>query len=703
MNAFIRKEFRESVRWLPLGWLLMAGLLWAGLPGLHQIEKVPDLSETLYFWTAVGSAFIAIGLSIAQFAPDQRTSARAFLLQRGLCPTQIFQGKLLVGVAMYSAAIGLPLLIGAAYLETTGPLRLPTSARQTIPAWFGAIYSFAFYFGGCLIVCSTARWIGTRVLPVASAFLVALASLAVLRPSPLWFTSMVVALGALGMLVLFRASRDAFVNGSKRVAPFHGSASNAYKSFVLICAALVTTAGILSFITNLSESGGSEGLITESIDDLGDPWFVSRDQDFGIRRRAKITSGEHSVIEDVPKWFKATLKTAEDSVMLVRRLPTSDASLIWSIKRIALSWVGVDWGVAYGAGEKIYDTAGHLLIYKPMQSSGRNRNHTWLLNHVIGQDRVSRVGEPRGRPFANCPVAVGISTRSIILSTEGVFLCDVESGRVEKVFANKVVGYAVRFTKNGHHLYLFCEEQILSYRVLTSNESTPQGNATEPVAFSLELEATINVGKPLAGDSQIKFWYESEENFTAVSWIGQWEYQVIKKRPGKDIELFRTSVPKPMLAELGGPSIFDSFKFGFIVPALGFAMAFLGTLIASYSTGIGYPGFVEGMEWMFVALTIQVILSCVVAYIASRHRGLSKKACVGWAIAGALLGFGIGLAILAIYARCFRESCTGCQKPRRLELPLCEHCGNGWDLPDDEGVEIIEQKTTLQPVALSPV
>ena len=72
MNAFLRKEFRESVRWLPLGWLLIGGLLWASLPGLDQLDKVMELAITLGVFLAIGSSFIALGLSIAQFAPDQR-------------------------------------------------------------------------------------------------------------------------------------------------------------------------------------------------------------------------------------------------------------------------------------------------------------------------------------------------------------------------------------------------------------------------------------------------------------------------------------------------------------------------------------------------------------------------------------------------------------------------------------------------------
>jgi len=49
MNAFLRKEFRESVRWLPLGWLVMGGMLWMTLPGLDQLSRVTQLSISLGF------------------------------------------------------------------------------------------------------------------------------------------------------------------------------------------------------------------------------------------------------------------------------------------------------------------------------------------------------------------------------------------------------------------------------------------------------------------------------------------------------------------------------------------------------------------------------------------------------------------------------------------------------------------------------
>jgi len=109
-----------------------------------------------------------------------------------------------------------------------------------------------------------------------------------------------------------------------------------------------------------------------------------------------------------------------------------------------------------------------------------------------------------------------------------------------------------------------------------------------------------------------------------------------------------------------------------------------------------WNGLGNGYEFMALALAIaiQIVLSFAVAYAAARHRGLSKRSRIGWSIAGALLGFGCGLAILAIYPRCIRAKCARCQKLRRVELATCDHCGNGWESPPNEGIEIVDVNTT---------
>lgn len=60
---------------------------------------------------AIGGSLVAFGLGLAQFMLDQRSSARAFLVHRSLTPSQLFRGKLLVGLGIYALGVGGPLML----------------------------------------------------------------------------------------------------------------------------------------------------------------------------------------------------------------------------------------------------------------------------------------------------------------------------------------------------------------------------------------------------------------------------------------------------------------------------------------------------------------------------------------------------------------------------------------------------------------
>ena len=156
---------------------------------------------------AIGSAVIALGLSIAQFSPDQRNSARAFLVHRGLSRSQLFHGKLIIGIAIYTLAVWFPILICTLYLEWMGPFRLPTSARQTIPAWVVSVYAFSFYFGGGMVACSTTRWVGTRILPLAVSCLLTICGLSMTLSAPIGLVLLILGFAAFGVYAMYRASQ----------------------------------------------------------------------------------------------------------------------------------------------------------------------------------------------------------------------------------------------------------------------------------------------------------------------------------------------------------------------------------------------------------------------------------------------------------------------------------------------------------------
>ena len=116
-----------------------------------------------------------------------------------------------------------------------------------------------------------------------------------------------------------------------------------------------------------------------------------------------------------------------------------------------------------------------------------------------------------------------------------------------------------------------------------------------------------------------------------------------------------------------------------------FQTAIGGSLVAF---GLGLAQFHIG--WLVGALVLQIAIAMILAYLAAQQRGLSARSRTLWLILSALLGPASSLAILAIYPECFREPCPRCDKRRRVENELCEHCGKAWDKPADEGIEIIE-------------
>ncbi len=95
---------------------------------------------------------------------------------------------------------------------------------------------------------------------------------------------------------------------------------------------------------------------------------------------------------------------------------------------------------------------------------------------------------------------------------------------------------------------------------------------------------------------------------------------------------------------------------------------------------------------MVAIFFLQGLIVAAVTALAAKRRGLAKRATWIWMALGASLGWGVPLAVLACYPRIVHETCTRCQKPRRIDLPHCPHCQASWDKPQREGIEIIEHE-----------
>jgi cytochrome bd-type quinol oxidase subunit 2 len=89
-------------------------------------------------------------------------------------------------------------------------------------------------------------------------------------------------------------------------------------------------------------------------------------------------------------------------------------------------------------------------------------------------------------------------------------------------------------------------------------------------------------------------------------------------------------------------------------------------------------------------LVVHSVISVLFVWWLTGTRGLTLQQRVVWITTATLLGLGTVMAVLAVYPKLVKESCTRCGKERRVDLDDCEHCNRPWDAPPSEGIEILE-------------
>jgi len=114
-----------------------------------------------------GVATIAIGLR--QTLGESIRGTYVFLYHRPVGRGRLIGVKLLVGMAVYLAATGVPLLGYAIWAATPGTHPSPFFWSMTLPAWLTWFSMTILYFGAFLSGVRPGRWFGSRLLPLMAA------------------------------------------------------------------------------------------------------------------------------------------------------------------------------------------------------------------------------------------------------------------------------------------------------------------------------------------------------------------------------------------------------------------------------------------------------------------------------------------------------------------------------------------------------
>jgi hypothetical protein len=179
LKATILKELREAAGIVAIGVAfyfyftvkamrhdLLEGFFSRYIDYLFAIPFIGGGYLSDFAWVSAG---LAIALGFRQSLGESIYGTWMFLLHRPTGWTRLIGVKLAVGVAIYLVCAAMAILAYAWWAATPGTHASPFEWSMTVPAWKIWITMPLLYFGAFLSGIRPGRWVGTRLLPLAVA------------------------------------------------------------------------------------------------------------------------------------------------------------------------------------------------------------------------------------------------------------------------------------------------------------------------------------------------------------------------------------------------------------------------------------------------------------------------------------------------------------------------------------------------------
>jgi hypothetical protein len=185
--AMVRKEVRETGLVAALiaaaCSLLLAVILYERakqLSGMSVYEgDTMAIPTPLLSITVLAGPVAALILGFMQFFVESHPGRLAFLVHRPVSRTRLFAFKAAVGLALYVLALGVPLLVALWWASNPANVPLPFLWRMGLAPLADIWSGIPYYFAAVLVAVRTdARWLGSRLLPIAAPVLASLLDIA---------------------------------------------------------------------------------------------------------------------------------------------------------------------------------------------------------------------------------------------------------------------------------------------------------------------------------------------------------------------------------------------------------------------------------------------------------------------------------------------------------------------------------------------
>lgn len=690
------KELRETLRWSPIGMIVVGLLCWQTIPDQTYLYR--PLAVQFVYMVGIGAALVALALGLLQSLGDMRTDARGFLLHRPISLRSIFATKLLAGFVAYVICLAPPLILTAIRLDVLGPQRLPVGPLDLLPLVLASLIIFLLHPAAMWTTYRTARWVGTRTLPLVFAGIgIALSIVLLLESSGWWLLGFLPLVVIIWYIVTVHAAWHAFAHQTFLPSVASGesmSASRAIGLFVA-CVVLLTTIVVMSAETFFARSQHDLVTYDLAIDSDGELWEIQNVYRKGILvvgkeaeklgRRIMIGQLGTDKLEPLPDdWERA------GAVSFSQSFSHFGASR-WYDRFGNLGYIMVDDGVYNYLSMVEHES--QILVY--LQQGG--------VTHVITPDGVfdpedNPTGRFRGvRLLSNTTTAKGhmqLERNPLLIASDGIFQVDFNGRRVNRLIDAEVSSAAIQLpeTKGGAaSLWVFTGDRLSHYRVLSSIADEPLDSASDPIItktqrYPLPLLAAEKTQEfaidPVDRPSVVTVAASNKSKIVVMSSIGAYQYhvEVLDTASGlAESGIVRIDQPKQ------ASPVPDEF---YILPPglIGLGSAVVYFVIDNEQ----WQAITNSIPQIFtVVLVLHAVIAAAIAFWISGRRGAARTTKVLWAVLGTIFGVVVLPAIIAIHAKLIYETCPQCDNPRRIDKMTCDSCGADWDRLPRDGNEVI--------------
>lgn len=694
MWALLRKEFLENVRWLPLAMLLTSTM--TIMPVYHGwiADISPMISNFLF-----GTSLLAIGCGLLQSIPDERNSARAYLLHRGVSAGQVFWAKSLVSFLLISVAVAVPLALCAWWLARRGVSSAPGRPIQMLPPALIAFCAWTFYPTVLLIIYRPARWLGSRVAPIMVPILLMWYGHSQLDTNASVKQIVTVSLLSLGVaVVMLVAAKLAYVDLA-RLPAASARAHRAPATGIVLMASMLGISLVFSmlvdFVTGLGGSSPIAYYNTYVNANDGQMWLVRYRHEWQADKKSydiKILSGAPLVGEGMPD--VAGPVPADFKVKYLPHL-LLDHHSFYILSSDDIAYRSCNSPLSNERYSALLDSRGYILLYERMD---RQR-----LAKIIGRDGFRDPNGDWGQPLTGVLSIQDNPTLDLVADRRGVYMLDEETGQMSTVLEESIERAKLWAGGVDKPLRLFVAtgKQLLVYEVrnkagvvipFSDEERT---NLVGP--FQFERIDQFELPPRLAQLPMLDVDYRGPGHLllhghggVGAQGVGTIGYL----KPGSSaMEVFSVSAP-PETYAVSSTTLVMAAVMKPPAPALSAPLITYLTAGKRQHKSLAEVAFVpsSSLPWTIALFVLQGIVAMVLTMIVARRRALSNRATLVWCALALGLGWAVPLTVLAYYPRIVRDVCSHCSKSRRVDLALCEHCQGTWERPQRQGVEIIERE-----------